>query len=80
MPTILRIGSYRFYFFSNESDEPPHVHIDREHLSAKFWLEPVLLARNIGFRPHELNKLKSLVEENNDKLRETWHEYFGNTD
>ena len=46
MPTVLRAGPYRFYFYSHEANEPPHIHIDRDELSAKFWLEPVGLARN----------------------------------
>ena len=49
MPTILRIQGYRIYFYSHEPNEPPHVHIDREQMSAKFWLEPVALSRNRGF-------------------------------
>ena len=49
MPTVLRRGPYRFYFYSHEPNEPMHVHIDRDDLSAKFWLEPVDLARNFGF-------------------------------
>ena len=56
MPTVLRIGAYRFYFYSHEIHEPPHIHIDRDNLSAKFWLEPVALAKNIGFRGKELRK------------------------
>jgi len=48
MPTILRSGPYRLYFYSHEPNEPPHVHVDRDDLSAKFWLDPVTLARNSG--------------------------------
>lgn len=48
MPTILRWNGYRFYFFSNEGAEPPHIHIDKAGNSAKYWLQPVALARNIG--------------------------------
>ncbi|NJO99144.1 MAG: DUF4160 domain-containing protein [Pleurocapsa sp. CRU_1_2] len=70
MPTVLRIGAYRFYFYSHEPNEPPHIHIDRDNLSAKFWLEPVALAKNIGFRAKELRKLESLVSENQTKLVE----------
>ncbi len=53
MPTVLRSGPYRFYFYSHEPDEPPHVHVDRDDLSAKFWLNPIRLASNLGFRAHE---------------------------
>ena len=41
MPTVFRSGPYRFYFYSHEPNEPPHVHIDRDESSAKFWLDPV---------------------------------------
>ena len=54
MPTVLREGAYRFYFYSHE---PPHIHIDRDNLTAKFWLEPIILAKNIGFRDRELKKI-----------------------
>jgi hypothetical protein len=49
MPTVLRLGGYRFYFYSHEPNEPPHMHVDRGGSSAKFWLENVTLARNMGF-------------------------------
>jgi len=49
MPTVLRWRGYRFYFFSNEGNEPPHVHIDKDENTVKYWLEPVRIARNIGF-------------------------------
>jgi hypothetical protein len=78
MPTVLRIGPYRFYFYSHEPNEPPHIHIDRDDLSAKFWLEPVELATNIGFSAKELRKLESLVGENQSILVEAWYGYFGN--
>jgi hypothetical protein len=78
MPTVLRIGAYRFYFYSHEPNEPPHIHIDRDNLSVKFWLEPVALAKNIGFRSKELRKLESLVRENQTQLVEAWNEYFCN--
>ncbi len=74
MPTVLRIGSYKFYFYSQEPNEPPHIHIDRDNLSAKFWLEPVALAKNIGFSPKKLGKL---MVENQKILLEAWYGYFG---
>ena len=77
MPTVLRIGPFKFYFYSHEPNEPPHIHIDRERYSAKFWLEPVALARNIGFSPQELRKLEKLVRENQTELLEAWYGYFG---
>jgi len=77
MPTALRIGAYRLYFYSHEPNEPPHIHVDRENLSAKFWLDPVHLARNLGFGPHELHRLEDIVVEHQSELLEEWNGYFG---
>lgn len=78
MPTIMRVGPYRLYFYSHEPNEPPHIHIDRDRSSAKFWLESVEVARNIGFSAKELRKLHKLVAEHRTILLEAWHGYFGN--
>ena len=77
MPTVLRSGPYRFYFYSHEPNEPPHIHVDREDLSAKFWLDPVQLARNFGFRAHELRAIQSTVAEHSEEFLEAWNEFFG---
>jgi hypothetical protein len=77
MPTVLRSGPYRLYFFSHEPDEPSHVHVDRDEASAKFWLRPVALARNYGFTAVELKRVQRLVEENERSLERAWHDHFG---
>jgi hypothetical protein len=77
MPTVLRSGSYRFYFVSHDLGEPPHVHVDRDDDSAKFWLAPVILARNLGFAPIELRRVQRLVVAHEWHLLEGWHGYFG---
>lgn len=77
MPTVLRIDGYRFYFYSHEPNEPPHVHIDSAGRSAKVWLEQVALAKNIGYNARELRRILKLVDDNQIPLIEAWHEYFG---
>ena len=77
MPTVLRSGPYRFYFYSHEPNEPPHIHIDRDDLSAKFWLNPVQLPANFGFRVHELREIQSSVLNFSTELLEAWNEFFG---
>ena len=77
MPTVLRSGPYRFYFWSHESNEPPHIHVDRDDASAKFWLEPVSLARNLGFRAHELRRIQALVVQSQLEFLEAWNGHFG---
>lgn len=76
MPTILRLGPYRFYFYSHESNEPPHVHVDRDNLSAKFWLGPVQLARNFGFSPKDLRTIEGMIVGHQQELQERWDGYF----
>lgn len=78
MPTVFRSGPYRFYFFSHEPDEPPHVHVDRDNDSAKFWLEPIGLARNLGFRAHELREIERIIRNHQQELLEAWNGWFGN--
>jgi len=75
-PTVLRSGPYRFFFFSNEAGEAAHIHVQRDKMLAKFWLEPVQLARSTGFSPRELRRVESIVAENIDLLLEAWNEYF----
>jgi hypothetical protein len=70
VPTVLRSGPYRAYFYRHEPNESPHVHVDRDSLSAKFWLEPVSLARNFGFSATELGRVQSIVEEHQSELLE----------
>jgi hypothetical protein len=76
MPTVLRSGPYRFYFYSHEPNEPPHVHVDRDDASAKFWLDPVGLARNLGFSGHELRSIERIVREHQPELMEAWNGWF----
>ena len=78
MPTIDDIGPYKFFFYSAEGNEPGHVHVRRERATAKFWLDPVRLARSRGFSDHELRTIQKLVEEHRDRMREAWNEHFGN--
>ena len=78
MPTVLRSGPYRLYFYSHEPNEPPHVHVDRDDQSAKFWLRPIGLALNLGFSPVELRRIHRMVMENEEVLLEKWNARFGN--
>ncbi len=79
MPTVLKIGSYRFFFYANENGEPAHIHIQQERALAKFWLKPVSYARSTGFSGQQLSKLHKLVEQNQQLLLEAWHEFFSNS-
>lgn len=76
MPTVLHIGPYRFFFFSNENREPPHIHVKAGENEAKFWLDGVRLAANHGFRARELSDIEHLVTQHQTNFTEAWNEYF----
>ena len=76
MPTVLRIGSFRFHFYSDEGNEPPHIHVRTAEGECKFWLVPViLLAQNRGVRAQDLRRIEQLIFENLDQLKNAYHEH-----
>jgi hypothetical protein len=77
MPTVLRVDGFRFFFYSLDRFEPPHVHIEYGDKLAKYWLVPVELAESRRFRSHELTWVRAMVIANRTVLLEAWHEYFG---
>jgi hypothetical protein len=76
MPTVFRWGPYRCFFYAGDRGEPPHVHIERENDSAKFWLTPVRLESSRGFSRTEIGHVQRLVEDNREILLRGWNEYF----
>jgi len=76
MPTVLTDGPYSFVFFSSDKGEPAHIHAKRDRQIAKFWLNPIALAKNQGFKEHELTQIARLVIKHQQTLIEAWHEYF----
>jgi len=77
MPTVLQDGPYSFIFFSSDQSEPPHIHVKRDMKIVKFWLSPISLAKNRGFKEHELRDIARLVIKHEPLLLEAWHEHFG---
>jgi hypothetical protein len=76
MPTVLRIGSFRFHFYSDERQEPGHIHVRTPDGECKFWLEPTIrLASNRGVRPPDLRRIEQLVFEHYNVLRKAFDEY-----
>jgi len=76
MPTVLIIGPHRFYFFTKEGHEPPHIHVETAENAAKFWLSPVSLVWAVGYNSREIRQLRELVEENATFFLEKWYEHF----
>ena len=77
MPTVLRVGPYRLFFYSGDGGEPPHIHVERDQHVAKVWLDPVRLQRSGGFRAAELRSITDLVRQHQGPLLEAWNDHFG---
>jgi hypothetical protein len=75
MPTVLRVGGFRFHFYSDEGIEPPHIHVRCAEGECKFWLDPVGLGRNRGVPPHVVREMERLVFEHVDLLLEKYDEH-----
>jgi len=77
MPTVLRKNGYRFHFYSHESTEPAHIHVEKAGREAKFWLRPVQLASNDGFSVSELRTIGKLVQAHRLYLENRYIEFHG---
>ena len=77
MPTVLRIGPYRFFFYAGDSDEPQHIHVERDDKIAKYWLTPIRLQNSGGFNRTEIDRIQKIIQEYHVQLMEGWNEYFG---
>jgi hypothetical protein len=76
MPTALRSGPFRIFFYAGDGSEPPHVHVERDDGEAKFWLDPVRLVRSHGLRSKDISQIQDLVEQHQQDLLEAWDEFF----
>ncbi len=76
MPTVLNINGYRLFFFSNEKNEPIHIHIEKAENYSKFWLDPLFVAVNYGFTSKELREISEIIEGNEALIKEKWNEHF----
>ncbi|MBK8919249.1 MAG: DUF4160 domain-containing protein [Betaproteobacteria bacterium] len=76
MPTVLRSGPFRFFFYAGDGNEPPHIHVARDKAVAKFWLDPVMLVTSEDFTRVDLSRLTKLVTEHRKTLLEAWNDYF----
>ena len=76
MPTVLRVGPYRLFFYAGDRDEPPHVHVERDESVAKIWLDPVRLERSGGFSAKDVRRIEQMISEHNRLLMDAWNEFF----
>lgn len=77
MPTLLRWKGYRFFFYSADSWEPPHVHVYKDGKEAKIWLRDLVVATNYGYAATEMNQILRVTREKQDAFLEAWNDHFG---
>lgn len=77
MPVVLRGKGYKFWFYEADLDEPPHVHVGKDGREAKFWLNPVELARTGRFKLIELREIERLIADHHDFLLRAWEKEQG---
>ena len=76
MQTVLRLNRFRFYFFSHEPNEPPHIHVDKGAVTIKVWLDSMEIAKSRGFRAHEIGAIVEIVGLHKAQFQEAWDEHF----
>ena len=77
MPTILTVQGFRFFFWSNENDEPMHVHVEKGRAEGKIWLEPkIKIAYMHWFTPKEQKKIMEIMTANFLIFKQKWNEHF----
>lgn len=76
MPAVLRVDGHRFFFYSNEGNEPPHIHVQKAEKYAKFWLMPIQVAESSDYSSKELQRIQNIITKHLDLLLEAWNEHF----
>ncbi len=76
MPTVLTIEGFRFFFYSNENDEPPHIHVEKAEGTAKIWLNPVKVEYMSGFTPRQQTAVMGHFNKNLELFKRKWDEHF----
>jgi hypothetical protein len=78
VPTVLRWGAYRAFFYSNEGNEPAHVHVRAGDKEIKIWIHDLNVAVNMGFAAHEVGDIIRYLRANRDQLLAARNDHFGN--
>jgi hypothetical protein len=79
MPTVLRDGPYRFFFYAGDRNEPLHIHVECDENIAKYWLDPVRLHSSGGFGRTELARIEKIIRIHHDELRRAWNGYYSDS-
>lgn len=80
MPTILFIYGWRLFFYSNEENEPIHIHAEKGDMECKFWIltEEVEIKEEFAYNltPSAKKEIKKIIYQNFDLIIDSWNKYF----
>ncbi len=80
MPTILFILGWRLYFYSNEGNEPIHVHAEKGDMECKFWLLidefEIKEERSFNLGSTARKEIKKIIYQHFDLIVEEWNTHF----
>ena len=80
MPTVLIISGWRFFFYSNEGNEPVHIHVEKAEMECKFWLKREVFEIQEAFSykmpSRAKREVRKIIYEHFDYIVEEWDEYF----
>jgi hypothetical protein len=81
MPTVLYIMGWRLFFYSNEGNEPIHIHAQKGSTECKFWLITdefdIKEAVSYNLSPAARKEIRKIIFEHYDFIVESWFSYFG---
>jgi len=77
MAEVFRALGFVFFFYSNEGQEPMHIHVRKAGGFAKFWIEPVELDFSQGLKVAEIKKAEELIDKHLELIKTKWNEVFG---
>ena len=76
MPTIFRKLGFRFFFYSDEGNEPPHIHVEKGEGRGKYWIDPVEKEYMENFNRQDEKKVDNIVHEKQNYFKKRWYEFF----
>ena len=81
MPTILLVKGWRFFFYSNEGNEPIHIHCKKAEKECKYWLDcenyALLEAYSYNMNSKDKREVKRIVFEYFEFVESEWNKFYG---
>jgi hypothetical protein len=81
MPTVLMVSGWRFFFYSNEGNEPVHIHCRKADAEAKYWLDidsfEAVEAHSYNMSPADTRTVRKIIFEHFDYIVAEWKRWEG---